>query len=257
MIATARDHPERLADLASRGAQVVSGIDAGDAAAVQALLGAHRIGTAVLTPILTVSAPMASALAAAGVRRAVFLSSNNVAIDPDEPVYAALRAAEAQVWSALPEATILRPTMIYGHREDGNLARLMRAMRRWRLAPVPGDGRALQQPVHAGDVGRAAAAALGDASCAGAAFALGGVQTLTLAALYRACARAVGGPVWTPHMPIGLLSRMGRYAGLKAAQFDRIGRDKTAQGPAPPSALAPRMPLDQGLAQLARELSDP
>ena len=257
VIATVRDRPERLADLAACGVVVRSGVDAADPASIAALVAEHRVGSAILAPILTVSAKAAPVLAACGVTRAVFFSSNNVAIDQEAPVYAALGAAEAEVRVALPSAALLRPTMIYGHRGDGNLARLIGVMRRWRIAPIPGSGGALQQPVHVDDVGRAAVAALEEPACAGATFALGGAVVLTLHDLYRACARAIGRPVLLPRIPVAPLAPLARLVGLKAAQFARIDRDKTAQGPPPPPALAPRVPLDDGLARLARLLANP
>ncbi len=255
VIATVRDRPERLADLAACGVMVRSGVDAADTQAVGALIAEHRIGAAILAPILTVSAKAAPALAAAGVTRAVFFSSNNVAIDPEAPVYAALAAAELEVREALPAASVLRPTMIYGHAGDGNLARLMTAMRRWGIAPIPGSGTALQQPVHVDDVGRAAVAALEEPACVGATFALGGAVVLTLHDLYRACARAVGRPVLMPRIPVAPLAPLAPLVGLKPAQFARIDRDKTAQGPLPPAALAARTPLHDGLSRLATMLA--
>jgi nucleoside-diphosphate-sugar epimerase len=257
VIATVRDRPERLADLAACGVLVRAGVDAGDPGAIAALLAEHPVEAAILAPILTVSARAAPALAAAGVSRAVFFSSNNVAIDPEAPIYAALAAAEAQVRGVLPSAAVLRPTMIYGHPGDGNLARLIGVMRRWRIAPIPGSGAALQQPIHADDVGRAAVAALGEQACAGATFALGGSVVLTLHDLYRACAQAIGQSVLTPRVPVAPLVPLARLAGLGAAQFARIERDKTAHGPVPPPALAPRLPLQEGLARLARQLARP
>jgi uncharacterized protein YbjT (DUF2867 family) len=255
VIATVRDRPQRLADLAACGVVVRAGVDATDPEAVGSILAEHHVDGVILAPILTVSARAARVLADASVTRAVFLSSNNVAIDPEAPVYAALAAAEAEVRDVLATACILRPTMIYGYPGDGNLARLMRVMRRWRLAPIPGTGAALQQPVHVDDVGRAAVAALLEPACTGATFALGGPVVLTLHDLYRACARAIGRPVLMPRVPVAPLVPLARIAGLKAAQFARIDRDKTAQGPAPPPTLAPRVPLQQGLAGLAAVLA--
>ena len=89
-----------------------------------------------LVPILSVSAPAAVQLQAAGVHRGVVFSSNNVAIVGADPVYDALRAGEDAIVEACPGWAILRPTMIYGYPGDGNLSG--RAGPAWTVARIPG-----------------------------------------------------------------------------------------------------------------------
>lgn len=51
--------------------------------------------------------------------------------------------------------TILRPTMIYGNLNDGNIAVFIRMVDTFRLFPTVSGGKALLQPVWCGDLGRA------------------------------------------------------------------------------------------------------
>jgi len=212
----------------------------------------------VLAPILTVSAPVAGLIAEAGVERAVFFSSNNVAVAQDEPVYAALAAAEREALAALPRATVLRPTLIYGDVRLRAVTRLMRLMRRTPVFPVPGWGKAVQQPVFYQDLARAAATALLLPEAAGKTFAVGGPETMSLRAMYRAVSQAAGGWRLLAPAPAGLLGLAARILPLPLdrAQLRRVDRDKqaVAADPAPP-ALQARTPLAEGLRRLAGELS--
>lgn len=75
--------------------------------------------------------------------------------------------------------TILRPTMIYGNARDHNLHKLIRAISRSPVFPLPGDGRATFQPVHIEDVADAAITALGTPACRWRAYDLSGATVAT------------------------------------------------------------------------------
>ena len=67
--------------------------------------------------------------------------------------------AEQRIQSSSIPWTILRPTMIYGARGDRNIERLLVALKRYRVLPLPGGGQHFQQPVHVDDVAQALLAA--------------------------------------------------------------------------------------------------
>jgi len=242
---------EALAALGARPLQ----LDITDTAALREALG--RAGAAIFTPILTTSQDAASLLC--DDQRAVFFSSNNVAIDPAADVYARLLAAEKAVLGAAPGAVILRPTMIYGYPGDGNLSRLINFMRRSPIVPLPGSGAALQQPVYFGDLARAAAGAvLGDVADARVC-AVAGPEPVTGRALFEAVARAAGARpllVPAPLSPIAPLLKfcegLGVKLPIKAAQLARAAKDKTPQGDAP--VIVTGTALDQGLRALVEAL---
>lgn len=211
---------------------------------------------AIFTPILSVSAARAGDL---GGRTAVFLSSNNVAIDAAAPVYAALREAEAIVASAAPQARILRPTMIYGYPGDGNASRLMRSLMRFPFFPVFGDGAARQQPVFYEDLAQACVDAL-SANTGEPPPSVAGPDIVTQRKFIRLVGEAAGVRARLLRTPLGparavaeALARLRIPAPVSAAQIARAQTDKTPRGADP---LIMSTPLVEGLAALARALDD-
>lgn len=137
------------------------------------------------------AARIARAAKAAGAARLVHVSA--IGADPDSPsAYGRSKAAgERAVGAAFPEATILRPSVVFGP-EDGffnlfaGLARLLPAL------PLYGGGRTRFQPVHVGDVSAAVAAVLDDPATAGKTYELGGPRVYSFAALLRYILATIG-----------------------------------------------------------------
>ena len=110
---------------------------------------------------------------AAGVKRFVHISA--IGADPAAPsLYARTKGAgEAAVRDAFPEATILRPSLVFGPEDDffnrfAEMARFLPAL------PLIGGGHTRFQPVFAGDVGEAIALAVDGEAKPGAIYELGG-----------------------------------------------------------------------------------
>lgn len=229
-------------------------LDLSDEPAVRdALTGA---GAAIFTPILTTAAPAAHALPPQA--RAIFFSSNNVAIDPDAPVYAALKQAEDAVRDAAPSALILRPTMIFGYPGDGNLSRLMGVMKRTPVTPLIGKGLSMQQPVYYRDVAEAAARLIMAPDWSPGVRAIAGPDAVSQKALYRAAGAAISAKttlISLPRGPMLAAARFGRRLRvrlpLSPAQIARADHDKGPQGP---DAIITATPLDHALKSLAAAL---
>ena len=260
VIATRRT-PDPVIDarLSAAGVELAS-LDLTDLPAVTAM--APGLAGAVLTPILSISAPAAKALQAAGIARGVVFSSNNVAIVGPNPVYDRLRAAEAETLEHAPGWAILRPTMIYGYPGDGNLSRLVRVLARLPVFPRFGSGAAHQQPIHVEDLARLVAAlAAGDWPASGI-LPVGGPQTVPHRTLVAEARRASGRKGLDVPVPLGpvralvsLATKLGLPMPLSPAQIARVDLDKAAVNPADiPPALQPRITLEDGLKRLAGEL---
>ncbi|MGR3568520.1 MAG: NAD-dependent epimerase/dehydratase family protein [Pseudooceanicola nanhaiensis] len=215
----------------------------------------------VFCPILTQSVATAEALRriAPGVR-IVAVSSNNVGLDRASELYQALDRAEDRI-RALPDPwAIVRPTMIYGLPEDGNLGRLLAVAMKSPVLPLPGDGRALQQPVHVHDLaGLAMMLALG-AGGARAEVTAAGAEVLSLRALYRKVCRAAGRGRFVLPVPMAMVARAvaraerdGRPVPMTTVQLRRAGIDKLPTWPLLPG-WTPEVTLDAGLAAIAQEL---
>lgn len=220
------------ARLAEPGVVPVVG-DVSDGRALAALLAgcAGFVGVAPLAA--GGGGPLAAALDASPVRRAVHFSTASVHSRLATPVKAPWLRAEERVRASRPSWTLLRPTMIYGDAGDRNLSRLVRFVARAPLIPLPGGGRALVQPVHVDDVAQAAARALESEAAIGRAYELPGGTADPLRAVVEWVRAAVGSraPVVTlPIRPlavaIGLWSRLGLPPRLRPDQVLRLAEDR-------------------------------
>lgn len=104
------------------------------------------------------SLPVAKAAAVAGVRRMILVHTTGI-----YSKYKAAGEEYRQIDVACEEIarrsgmilTILRPTMIYGGTNDGNMVRFIKLVDRFPIIPVVSGARYLLQPVHREDLGRA------------------------------------------------------------------------------------------------------
>ena len=122
---------------------------------------------------------IAKAAAAAGVSTMVHVSAIGANADSDS-VYAQTKAAgEAAVRAAIPAATILRPSVVFGP-EDEFFNRFADLGRYAPALPLIDGGKNRMQPVYVGDVADAICKALTDPACAGQTYELGGPEVMTM-----------------------------------------------------------------------------
>jgi uncharacterized protein YbjT (DUF2867 family) len=121
---------------------------------------------------------VANAAAAAGAR---MVQVSAIGADANSPShYARSKAAgEKAVLSALPSATIFRPSVVFGPEDEftnrfASLAQMSPAL------PLIGGGLTKLQPVYVGDVATAIADAVDGKAKAGATYELGGPEVLTM-----------------------------------------------------------------------------
>jgi uncharacterized protein YbjT (DUF2867 family) len=121
---------------------------------------------------------VASAAHAAGAQALVHVS----ALGADKRAkanYARTKAeGEAAVLQEVPGAVIVRPSLVFGP-EDQLFNRFAEMARMSPLLPLIGGGRTKFQPVYAGDVGAAIAAACGGRAKPGTVYELGGPEVIT------------------------------------------------------------------------------
>jgi uncharacterized protein YbjT (DUF2867 family) len=173
-----------------------------------------------------------AATAAAGIGRAVFVSTTAVTTTLPAPTRRVRLAAEDEIRSSALDWTILRPTMIYGARGDRNLSRLLMLLHGVPVMPVPG-GRRLQQPVHVADVAAAVLAAGERPAAAGVTYDVAGPAPLTFDRLLRTAARAVSSKarfVPVPLLPTIAAARgyelISRHPRISVEQVRRLAEDK-------------------------------
>lgn len=244
-------------DAATWGALALPGrlraADLRDAAALRsALAGAERI-------VSTVHARWTPALLAAAEPGATFVlmgSTRRFSRWPD-PHGDGVRAGEAAFLASGRAGVMLHPTMIYGAQGEDNVRRLAALLARLPVAPLPGGGRALVQPVHQGDVTRCLLAALRHPWQGAQTLVIAGPAPMPYRDFLRAVAAAAGlraPPILpVPALPLRLLAPLARLVpGLPRVTADEIRRltEDKAFDIAPMRTIlgVDPVPLDQGLA---------
>lgn len=158
---------------------------------------------------------VAEAAKAAGVARMVQVSA--IGADSGSPsIYARTKAAgEAAVRAAMPQAVILRPSIVFGPEDDffnrfAAMAVLSPAL------PLIGGGKTKFQPVFVGDVARAVAAALVNPASAGQTYELGGPAILTFRQLLELVLSETQRRRFLLPLPFGIASLIGQVGNLVA-----------------------------------------
>lgn len=126
---------------------------------------------------------IAAAAAAKGITRFVQVSAIGASETSKSPYARTKALAEKAVREAVPTATILRPSVVFGP-EDGFFNRLAGLARSAPVLPAIGGGKTRFQPVYAGDVAEAIAAAVDSPSAEGKTYELGGPRTYSFNDLY-------------------------------------------------------------------------
>jgi uncharacterized protein YbjT (DUF2867 family) len=181
---------------------------------------------------------IAQLAAEAGVRNFVYVSSIG-ADASSRSVYARTKAeAEASTLAAIPTATILRPSIIFGA-EDGFFTRFAEMARLTPVLPLIG-GSTKFQPVYVGDVADALASALARPEAQGRTYELGGPRTYTMKELLTFITAEIDRPRFFLPVPlvaagpigytIGALSRLNPLFGppLTGDQVQMLKIDNVA-----------------------------
>lgn len=168
-----------------------------------------------------------------------------------------VRAGEAAFLASGRPGVMLHPTMIYGAQGENNVQRLASLLARLPVAPLPGGGRALVQPIHQDDVTRSLVAALRLSWERPETMVIAGPSPMPYRDFLHAVAAAAGlraPPILPiPALPLRLLAPLTRIVpGLPSVSGDEIRRlteDKAFDiGPMRRILGVEPIPLDQGLA---------
>jgi uncharacterized protein YbjT (DUF2867 family) len=237
-LARTRAAAERVSAL---GATPIAG-DLDDPASVDAGLAASEAEALVNLASLGFGHAPAIVAAAeeAGVRQAVFVSTTSIFTRLATTSKAVRVAAENTIRASGLDWTIIRPTMIYGTPADRNMARLLDAVRRLPVLPLPGGGIGLQQPVHVDDLAAAIVAALDRPIAVHRTYDVAGPDPLTLRAVVEEAGAAVDRRptlVPVPLAPVVGLVRLYEAVApsprLTSEQVARLAEDKAVDiGPA-------------------------
>lgn len=148
---------------------------------------------------------------AARVRRIVHLSVSNASPDSPFPYFRGKAAVEAALQSSSCSHAILRPTLIFGGRQEILVNNIAWLLRRLPLFLLPDDGRCRLQPVSVFDLARVAAdvGETGD----NLVLDLAGPETFTFSEFVAEIKEAVGGHARLVTAPNGFVSVCAQLAG--------------------------------------------
>jgi len=145
----------------------------------------------------------------AGVRRFLLMSANGAKV-PGTPYQETKKRAEDHVLSSGLDATVFRPSVIFGD-PKGNMEIATQLYRDVVRPPVPapgfftGEGHVRMSPVHVEDVSQAFVNALADDTAIGKTYVLGGPEVLSWSDMIGRVAKAVGSDKWVLPVPVGLM----------------------------------------------------
>ena len=131
------------------------------------------------------------------------------------PLAEQVRQAEAVFISSGRNGVMLHPSMIYGGSHENNLRRLLDAIRRWPILPLPGGGRHLVQPIHVNDAAASIAAAARRPWIGPSVIPIAGPEPMTWREMALICMRELG--YRRPMLPLPLGLAIGVVSAMRAA----------------------------------------
>lgn len=154
----------------------------------------------------------------------------------ERDIAARLRSAESLLFATAAaqgaQATVLRPTLIYGAGQDMTLSRIAALARRTGFFVLPRGAEGLRQPVHVQDLADAALAAVDAHASHGRSYALPGGETLPYAEMIRRTLSALQPPARLIQVPAALFNMvlstahlLGKLHGLGNAAVARMRDD--------------------------------
>jgi nucleoside-diphosphate-sugar epimerase len=159
--------------------------------------------------------------------------------------------------------TIIRPTMIYGHKDDRNISRLVRAVARYPILPLIGRGSSLIQPVLIHDLVKAYEKALLNPKYYNKSYNIGGSKAYSnreliacAASGLRRRARFIALPAALVRSGVAFLSMMG-VSPISNEQVQRFQEDKNIDlGPFIRDFDYVPRDFEQGIQLLIRDLKE-
>jgi uncharacterized protein YbjT (DUF2867 family) len=170
---------------------------------------------------------------AAGIRRAIFVSTTSLFTQLNAPSKVVRLAAEEAIQQSRLDYVIFRPTMIYGTAEDRNICRLIRYLRRFPALPIIGSGNHLMQPIHVGDLADVISCAALTDGASRVAVNVSGQTPLTFNELVETISSLLERNTWKVHLPVSPIVALLRFCErlrlrlpIKAEQILRLNENK-------------------------------
>lgn len=143
---------------------------------------------------------VARAAWAAGARTFVHVSTAGIEANPESQYALTKVDGERLVREAFPEATVLKPSIVFGP-EDNFFNRFAALARISPVIPLIGGGKTRFQPVYVGDVAKAVETCVDDIATRGRSYELGGPGVYTFRELIEIVLRETGRKRWLVNIP--------------------------------------------------------
>lgn len=169
----------------------------------------------------------------ANIPKAVFVSTTSVFTKLNPASKSIRLAAEKLIAESGIAYTIVRPTMIYGTKDDRNICRLIKYLTKIPLLPVAGPGNSLLQPVFVEDLALALYEIVKQGIFNSKAYNISGKTVCTFNELVDTISRLLAKKVVKVHVPLrpmlllfGLYEKISACPKIKAEQLIRLNEDK-------------------------------
>ncbi|MFH0793263.1 MAG: NAD(P)H-binding protein [bacterium] len=145
-----------------------------------------------------------AACEAAGVRRAIFMSSTRKFTRFPCVSSRQVEDGEQRIMASGLDYTIIRPSMIYGGERDNNMTKLVAVLRRWPVFPLFGGGANLVQPIFVWDLVHILASCLDHSKMIRSDFTVAGPKAITYREMVATICRVMGRRRLLVPLPMGL-----------------------------------------------------
>jgi NADH dehydrogenase len=189
-----------------------------------------------------------------GVKQLVQFSAVGVAEHAPAKYFRTKWEGEQRVHAEFPEATIVRPSIVFGPEDSlfNRFAWLARMTPPFAPFPLFGGGTTRFAPVYAGDVATAVATILGDSAWAGRTVELGGPETMTLKDIIELTLKTIGRKRFLLPVPLFAARMMGAVLQFLPLQLLTLDQARMLQTDALPAEGALGL-KDLGIAPTAVE----
>ena len=166
------------------------------------------------------------------IKQGIFISSTSIFTKLNaKSKVTKLKREKAIKESGIPY-TIIRPTMIYGIKNDGNMCRLIKYLKKFPVMPIFGSGNYLMQPVLYDDLADAVIAAINNKAALNNEYNIAGLDEITYNQVVDTVAEALNKKILKVHLPyklslclIKLFNKIIKNV-IRVEQVERLNENK-------------------------------
>lgn len=169
----------------------------------------------------------------AGLKRAAFISSTTVLVPLGSTVKERKLRSEELIKKSGLDYTILRPSMIYGSKNDGNFSKMIEFIKKRGFFVTFGSGDNLIQPVYIKDVAKAIASVIDNKRTYGRIYNIAGREPIKYSRMLEIVKSRLNRQFKVIRIPIGIAgffvsiyAAISRNPSLMPDQIERMGIDK-------------------------------